>query len=184
MSMADNRRKIAEYLEAHQGAHVRSVVSAMVEQKAMSWNTAYRTLERMEQEGSVTAIWQKKTVEYERFNNTSGVPRNKTVKTVWLTLGNDGATSDPEAKHTETEQKETSTESPLIQVGDEFGHWTVISAELKKVSAGQYKALCRCKCGTRKWVATKSLRMGVSRSCGCMKNEWRKETDSQEQETE
>ncbi len=51
---------------------------------------------------------------------------------------------------------------PLDLIGHRFGRLTVIDREAKPV-----RWLCRCDCGTEKWVATLSLRAGSTVSCGC-----------------
>jgi hypothetical protein len=62
---------------------------------------------------------------------------------------------------------------PLMDLqGLWFGRWTV-TAEYRKAEPPnrQPMVLCRCKCGTEKWVAACSLRNGTSRSCGCLHSE-------------
>lgn len=51
-----------------------------------------------------------------------------------------------------------------IHPGSRFGSWTVIALD-----DGQHrkKSLCRCDCGTERWVVNYTLRTGKSKSCGC-----------------
>lgn len=52
-----------------------------------------------------------------------------------------------------------------VAVGSRFGRWVVTEA-----SSGP-RTWCRCDCGTEKVVATKTLRSGKSRSCGCQRRD-------------
>lgn len=57
-----------------------------------------------------------------------------------------------------------------INIGDKFGHWTVLKEALNQVSPDgtsrkMYK--CQCECGTIKDVSATLLRSGRSTSCGC-----------------
>lgn len=187
--MADGKRAIAKYLAQHQGAHVRTVVSAMVESKAMCWNTAYRTIRQMEEEGSITSVWCKRAVDDSNAILSVGSTRKKTVKAIFLTLGDDGATSDPEVEQKvepldtavgKEERRMSRLSEPLIQIGDKFGFWTV-TGEQRQISKGYYVVPCRCQCGTEKEVAQASLKYGKSRSCGCMKG---REVPDEEEVTE
>ena len=47
--------------------------------------------------------------------------------------------------------------------GQYFGAWLVLSYD------GKQRFLCECRCGTRKVVKSQSLRIGLSRSCGCLR---------------
>lgn len=51
-----------------------------------------------------------------------------------------------------------------IRIGTKFCYWTVIALD-----DGQHpkRSLCRCDCGTERWVVNSTLRTGKSRSCGC-----------------
>lgn len=51
-------------------------------------------------------------------------------------------------------------------VGRQFGRWVVLDEE-KRGKA--YFCLCRCDCGTTRWVRKGNLKDGKSRSCGCGK---------------
>ncbi len=52
---------------------------------------------------------------------------------------------------------------PMI-IGQRYGSWTVIALD-----DGQHpkRSLCRCDCGTERWVINSTLRTGKSQSCGC-----------------
>ena len=56
------------------------------------------------------------------------------------------------------------TERPAETI--RFGCWTVLGAEMK-TAKGERKLLCRCRCGTERYVLERALRSGGSRSCGC-----------------
>ena len=49
--------------------------------------------------------------------------------------------------------------------GKVFTRWTVIKDE------GGPKVLCKCSCGTERWVDRGNLRGGLSQSCGCLRKE-------------
>lgn len=64
-----------------------------------------------------------------------------------------------------------------VQIGDVFGRWTVIgSYELGRKN--ERKWVCRCECGTERYVLERSLLYGGSKSCGCLKQERAKEVVS------
>lgn len=52
---------------------------------------------------------------------------------------------------------------PRVQVG----HWTVLGDTQNMGKSNHLHFLCRCECGTERWVNGHSLQGGVSRSCGC-----------------
>lgn len=55
----------------------------------------------------------------------------------------------------------------LINPGDRFGRWTVLSlSERRQNRCCVYN--CRCDCGTEREVKSQSLKSGRSRSCGCL----------------
>lgn len=59
-------------------------------------------------------------------------------------------------------------------IGQKFGRLTVINElEPKKEKNGSKSrmALCRCECGKTKSVRVASLKSGLSKSCGCLRNE-------------
>lgn len=51
-----------------------------------------------------------------------------------------------------------------------YGRWTVLD-EYVSTPKGERKWLCRCDCGTERYVLERSLRYGGSKSCGCLKQE-------------
>lgn len=55
-------------------------------------------------------------------------------------------------------------------IGKQFGYWTV-TGDFITSSAGERKWLCRCRCGTERYVLERSLRSGGSGSCGCQRRE-------------
>jgi hypothetical protein len=59
----------------------------------------------------------------------------------------------------------------MLRKGDRFARWTVIGDSPRRAKPGVFYWLCRCECGTCKEVLQSTLRKGVSRSCGCLKNE-------------
>ena len=67
-------------------------------------------------------------------------------------------------------------EKPAIQPGDRIGRWTV-QASYVKTSKGEKKWLCRCQCGTERYVLERSLKHGGSFSCGCLRKEKAEETN-------
>lgn len=58
--------------------------------------------------------------------------------------------------------------------GKSFGRWTVLQ-DAKLGPRGIRQWLCRCQCGTEKYVSERSLLEGKSQSCGCFANERLKE---------
>lgn len=54
--------------------------------------------------------------------------------------------------------------------GQRFGRWTVLDATMLSAS-GETKWLCRCDCGTERYVLERSLKYGGSESCGCLTRE-------------
>lgn len=61
-------------------------------------------------------------------------------------------------------------ESTLIDLtGQRFGRWTVIGRGENRKKRVFWT--CKCDCGTIKDVASKSLRFGNSKSCGCFRKE-------------
>lgn len=53
--------------------------------------------------------------------------------------------------------------------GERYGSWTVRNNYMLTAN-GQRKWLCRCDCGTERYVLERSLKQGVSKSCGCGKS--------------
>ncbi len=66
----------------------------------------------------------------------------------------------------ETDYLESKTVSP----GQRIGRWTVLDGFIK-TTKGENKWLCRCDCGTERYVLERSLRFGGSLSCGCLRKE-------------
>ncbi len=54
-------------------------------------------------------------------------------------------------------------------LGAKFGRWTVLKRMANKYTHPMM--LCRCDCGTEKEVKLPSLREGLSKSCGCLRDE-------------
>lgn len=63
--------------------------------------------------------------------------------------------------------------------GQKIGRWTVLD-EYIKVKKGEKKWLCRCECGTERYVLERSLKHGASQSCGCLRKEAAKKALSNE----
>jgi len=55
-------------------------------------------------------------------------------------------------------------------IGNQYGRWTVIG-DMQVTPRGERKWLCRCACGTERYVLERSLVYGGSVSCGCLKIE-------------
>ena len=51
--------------------------------------------------------------------------------------------------------------------GQTFGKWTVLREEEGRLKGTPRRWICRCECGKEKSVATRDLRDGRSKSCGC-----------------
>ena len=51
-------------------------------------------------------------------------------------------------------------------IGKSFGLWTVVGSSISSAK-GERKWLCRCACGTERYVLERSLKSGGSKSCGC-----------------
>ena len=54
--------------------------------------------------------------------------------------------------------------------GQGFGRWTVLDGYIT-TPQGERKYLCRCDCGTERYVLEWSLQHGGSQSCGCLRME-------------
>ena len=61
--------------------------------------------------------------------------------------------------------------------GQRFGRWTVLG-QMEFSKTGERKWLCRCDCGTERFVLERSLLYGGSQSCGCLRKERAKEAVS------
>ncbi len=55
--------------------------------------------------------------------------------------------------------------------GKRFGRWTVLSLCTQRTKCNSTQWLCRCDCGVEKVVNSRSLRRGLSRSCGCLQRQ-------------
>jgi len=64
-----------------------------------------------------------------------------------------------------------------VQPGAKIGRWTVLEAS---DSDGRRRWLCRCECGTERFVLDRALRYGGSQSCGCLVRERRAEKGSED----
>ena len=58
----------------------------------------------------------------------------------------------------------------VISPGMRFGRWTVLEDQ-KVDSRGDLLRLCKCECGTYRFVRERALRSGQSTSCGCARQE-------------
>ena len=68
-------------------------------------------------------------------------------------------------------------EKPAVYPGAAIGRWTVLDT-YTKTPRGEKKWLCRCECGTERYVLERSLKHGGSYSCGCMRLEQLREAIS------
>lgn len=57
-----------------------------------------------------------------------------------------------------------------LTCGQRFGRWTVLGGSMT-TPQGERKYLCRCDCGTERYVLERSLLYGGSQSCGCLRKE-------------
>lgn len=64
-----------------------------------------------------------------------------------------------------------------FKAGDRIGRWTVLG-EYELTGRNERKWLCRCDCGTERYVLERSLLYGGSVSCGCLRKERALETNS------
>lgn len=58
-------------------------------------------------------------------------------------------------------------------IGVRFGRLTVVSRAMRRKPNGKNQGglICRCDCGTEKWVSTGNLTSGGTNSCGCLSRE-------------
>ena len=57
-------------------------------------------------------------------------------------------------------------------IGKRFGILTVLDFESRKGKAQRHIwVLCRCDCGTEKWIRWENVRRGAAQSCGCMQKQ-------------
>lgn len=66
---------------------------------------------------------------------------------------------------------------PKVKIGQKIGRWT-IQGDFILNSRKERKWLCRCDCGTERYVLERSLLYGGSVSCGCFRRERALETNS------
>ncbi len=60
--------------------------------------------------------------------------------------------------------------------GQKIGRWTVLE-DCTTTASGERKWLCRCECGTERYVLERALKYGGSESCGCLRRERSSETN-------
>jgi hypothetical protein len=60
---------------------------------------------------------------------------------------------------------EEAVQAIMLHVGQIIGYWTLLSEVRGRPSGLQYR--CRCVCGVKKDISARSLRLGISKSCGC-----------------
>lgn len=58
----------------------------------------------------------------------------------------------------------------VVLPGQKYGRWTVLNDYIK-TKKDEIKWLCRCDCGTERYVLERCLKYGESRSCGCLQRE-------------
>lgn len=58
----------------------------------------------------------------------------------------------------------------VIEAGVQVGRWTVLD-EREMTVRGEVKWLCRCECGTERYVLERSLAYHGTESCGCLRKE-------------
>lgn len=68
-----------------------------------------------------------------------------------------------------------------VKTGQKYGRWTVlddVQIVPRKNGKSELKILCRCDCGTERYVLERSLLYGGSVSCGCLRKERALEANS------
>lgn len=69
--------------------------------------------------------------------------------------------------------------TPLPGIGHRFGRWVVSgSVFMSGDTWSRAMAPCTCDCGARRDVSVKSLQAGTSASCGCLKREASRQTNT------
>ena len=63
--------------------------------------------------------------------------------------------------------------------GRKFGRWTCLDS-VELTEKGEKKWLCRCDCGTERYVRERSLKYGGSKSCGCLRTEEARKANTNE----
>jgi len=66
---------------------------------------------------------------------------------------------------------------PKFRADDRVGRWTILGERMQSDS-GEAKWLCRCDCGTERYVLERSLLYGGSTSCGCLRKERAKQANA------
>lgn len=59
---------------------------------------------------------------------------------------------------------------PLAARGQRYGHWTILENQ-PILQNNKRKWLCRCDCGTERYVQENNLLYGYTTSCGCLRKE-------------
>lgn len=80
-------------------------------------------------------------------------------------------------KRTGGVQLEQQNVRTTIQPGQHIESWTVLDA-FTYSKRNKKKWLCRCACGTERYVLERSLKYGSSQSCGCLKRNRANQTNS------
>jgi hypothetical protein len=57
----------------------------------------------------------------------------------------------------------------LIRAGDRYGHWTIVDRAIGR--PGKSCVLVRCVCGKERVLVFRNVRIGATRSCGCVTGE-------------
>ena len=55
----------------------------------------------------------------------------------------------------------------VINIGDQYGSWTVLAIDETPRPSRQRYYLCRCVCGTERSVHRSALGSGISPNCDC-----------------
>lgn len=64
-----------------------------------------------------------------------------------------------------------------LYVGKKIERWTIVGDSVAS-ERGERKWLCRCDCGTERYVLERSLTYGGSKSCGCLRKECSEKANS------
>lgn len=68
------------------------------------------------------------------------------------------------------DKQRQSTGKIVIQPGVRVGRWTVLDAQMT-TARGERKWMCRCDCGTERYVLERNLAHHGTESCGCLRKE-------------
>lgn len=56
-----------------------------------------------------------------------------------------------------------------LRPGDKFNKLTILDAPPRRLKkTGNFQVLCRCDCGTEKWIRGSAVKTGATKSCGCL----------------